>query len=192
MAGRHCTICIDPEKLRRTAELIAEGVADVGIAAALNVGRMSVHRHRTAHVLAPARAIATAAAKSRPVEAQRNEVVAAAEAGELDATTTYLALAPITNSMRRVDDRVERTAAVAEAAGHFIGVSALSGQQIRLAEMRAKLGGHGGYRNSLAGPDSGRPKFSVSIYFSNGHQETITATPVDISPTPEIDADGSE
>ena len=141
MAGRHCTICIDPEKLRRTAELIAEGVPDVGIAAELRVGRMAVHRHRVAHVLAPAQAIAAAATKSRAAEAQRNQVIAAAEAGELDPVTRYLAEAAIVDYMRPVGERLERVAAGAEATGHILGVSALSGQQIRHAEARAKMGG---------------------------------------------------
>ena len=58
MAGRHCTVCCDPEKLRRAAELIAAGAPDVGIAAELKVGRMSLQRHRMNHVQGPAQALA--------------------------------------------------------------------------------------------------------------------------------------
>jgi hypothetical protein len=115
MPGRHCTICIDPTRLRRAAELIAEGASDVAVAAELKVGRMAVQRHRISHILAPTQAIAAAAAKSRPAEAERNEVVARAEAGTLD-PTDYLSMGPIIDGLRRTDERLERVAASAGAA----------------------------------------------------------------------------
>ena len=102
MPGRHCTICIDPAKFRRAAELIVEDAADVDVAAELGIGRMAVHRHRLNHVLMLARKIAAAAAKSRVVEAQRTEVVARAEAGTLD-PTDYLSMG--TNHRRAAADR---------------------------------------------------------------------------------------
>ncbi len=149
MPGRHCTICIDPTRFRRAAELIAEGISDVAVAAELQVGRMAVQRHRVSHVLAPAQAIAAAAAKSRPVEAQRTEVLARAEAGTLD-PTDYLSMGPIIDGLRRTDERLERVATAAETDGQRVAVSALSPQQIRLAETKAKLGGVGGYGASRA------------------------------------------
>jgi hypothetical protein len=177
MAGRHCSICSHPTKLVRAAQLIAAGVSDVSVAAELQVGRMAVQRHRVGHVLAPAQAIAAAAAKSRVVEAQRTEVVARAEAGTLD-PADYLGLAPIVDGLRRTDERLERVAASAEQAGQTIGVSAVSGQQIRLAETKAKLGGVGGY-GTVKGPGgclgNGDNRFSVQIVFaSSGVVETFT------------------
>jgi hypothetical protein len=180
MPGRHCTICIDPTKLRRATQLIADGASDVAVAAELQVGRMAVQRHRVAHVLAPAQAIAAAAAKSRPVEAQRNELLAAAEAGTLD-PTDYLSIGPIVDGLRRTDERLERVATAAEQDGQRVAVSALSAQQIRLAETKAKLGGVGGYgaKGPGGGLGSGENRFSVQIIFaSEGRVETFSTRQV--------------
>ena len=90
--------------------------------------------------------------------------------------------------LRRTDERLERVAASAEQDGQRIAVSSLSAQQIRMGEMKAKLGGVGGYRTPAADPSGGSrgPRFSVNIYFSNGQQETITT--IDNPSVPEVDA----
>jgi hypothetical protein len=93
--SRHCTICCDPHKLRRAAELIGEGVSDVAGDAELKVGRMSLQRHRMNHVQGPAQALAAA---SRAVIEQRRQILAAAEAGNDPAD--YLALASIVDRLR--------------------------------------------------------------------------------------------
>jgi hypothetical protein len=87
MAGRICGICANSNTLQRAAGLIAEGLPDKKIADALgfpgNARRMLVSRHRRSHVLAPAAAIAGAASKGRANVDQRQELVTAAEAGDL-------------------------------------------------------------------------------------------------------------
>jgi hypothetical protein len=174
MPGRHCTICIDPAKLKRAAELIAGGASDVAVAAELRAGRMAVQRHRVSHILAPAQAIAAAAAKSRVVEAQRNEVVARAEAGTLD-PSDYLAIGRIVDGIRQTDARLERTAAGAEQDGQRLAVSALSAQQLRSAEVKARLGGHHGTAKGPGGGLGEGARFSVQIVFQTaGKVETFT------------------
>jgi hypothetical protein len=55
-------------------------------------------------------------------------------------------------------------------------VSALSGQQLRAAEVRARIGGVGGFAPSR-GPAEGAPreKFTINIVFANaGRTETFS------------------
>jgi hypothetical protein len=147
MAGRICKLCADNRTIKRTAELIAEALPDQKIADRLgfpgNAGRMLVSRHRRFHVEAPARAIVEAAGKGRANVQEREQAIAAAEAG--DFASAFLSLERIADDLRRVHERLERTAEVAEGDHQRLAVAALSGQQLRAAEVRAKLGGVGGY-----------------------------------------------
>ena len=82
---RPCLICSDHRKLARAGELIAAGNSDQAVANALNamtpdmpaMSLMAVSRHRRAHILAPAKALAEAAGKGRQVAEQRAQVLAA-------------------------------------------------------------------------------------------------------------------
>ena len=173
MAGRPCTICSSTEKLRLAANMIAAGATDQAIADRVGgVNRMSVSRHRHNHVMGPAKALAEAAGKGRDAVDQRAQVMAAAEAGD---PAAFVALAGIVDDLRRVHNRLERTADAAEQDNQRLAVSSLSAQQLRAAEVRAKPGGVGGYAPGRAGPDGGgMGTFSVNIHLGNGQVERIT------------------
>ena len=167
---RPCNICISAEKARLAAELIAAGTTDQAIADRLGVSRMTVHRHRHAHVLAPARAIVEASGKARDAIEQRGQIMAAAEAGD---PTAFIALANIVADLKAVHDRLERSAAAAETDGQRMAVAGLSAQQLRAAEVRAKMGNVGGYgARQAGGAEAGL--FTVNIMFSNGDRSGMT------------------
>jgi hypothetical protein len=173
--GRPCVICSDSEKTKLASVMIAEGASDQAIACRLGGGihRMAVSRHRRNHIEAPAKAIAQAAAKGRDVVEQRSQVLAAAEAGD---PVAFIALSEIVADLRKVHERLERTAEAAEHDNQRLAVSALSAQQLRAAEVRSRLGGAAGYAPPRGIPEgaAGGAKFSVSIIFQNaGHTETI-------------------
>src|SRR3954464_12918879 len=107
MAGRPCTICADAERAALACQLIATGVTDQAIADRLGVNRSAVGGHRHNHVLAPTRALVAAASKGQDVAAQRAHMVAAAEAGD---PVAFLALSAIVADLKRVHERLERTA----------------------------------------------------------------------------------
>jgi hypothetical protein len=173
MTGRPCTICSNTDKMRIAGEMILAGAPDQAIADRLCVGRMSVARHRASHVLAPAQALADAAGKGRDMAEQRAQMMAAAEAGDPSA---FVALAGIVADLKKVHERLERTAEAAEQDGQRMAVAGLSAQQIRASEVRAKIGGVGGYgAREAAGQNAGVP-FSVTINFSGGRTETISTT----------------
>src|SRR4051812_26318853 len=98
-AGRPCIICSNSKKARRCAEMIAGGVTDGAIAAEMGVHRLSVLRHRQRHVVAPARAILEAGNKGRDAQVDRQRIMTAADAGDLN-TTDYLSLASIVGDLR--------------------------------------------------------------------------------------------
>jgi hypothetical protein len=173
-AGRPCLICSSAEKTRIAAEMIAAGAADQAIADRLGDGlhRMAVSRHRRAHVVAPAKALAEMAGKGRDAVEQRAQVLAAAEAGDPSA---FVALAAIVNDLRKVHERLERTADAAELDNQRLAVSSLSAQQLRAAEVRAKIGGVGGYAAHKAPGIGDAPMFAVNIHLGDGRVERIEA-----------------
>jgi hypothetical protein len=173
MTGRPCSICSNTDKLRGAAEMIAAGATDQAIADRLDVGRMSVSRHRREHVVAPAKALADAAGKGREVAEQRAQVLAAAEAGDPSA---FVALAGIVADLRKVHERLERTADAAEQDNQRLAVASLSAQQLRATEVRAKIGGVGGYAPPKAAGQAASAQFNLIMQFSGGREERITAT----------------
>lgn len=192
--GRPCLICSSTETTRIAAEMIAVGASDQAIADRLGGGmsRMAVSRHRRAHIEAPARAIVEAANKGQAAAGQRAEIMAAAEAGD---PAAFIALTTIVADLRRVHERLERTADAAEQDNQRLAVASLSAQQLRAAEVRAKVGLVGGYAPpKVAGSGDGQP-FSVNIIFgSTGETLTITPAPdalpaPDVPPAPEIEAE---
>jgi hypothetical protein len=134
---------------------------------------MLVSRHRRFHVEAPAKAVAEAAGKGRANVEQREQLVAAAEGG--DTAAAFLALNQIAADLRRVQERLERTADAAEGDKQRLAVASLSGQQLRAAEVRAKLGGVGGYAPPRA-VASNAPRVEFKIIFSGGRTQRITGT----------------
>jgi hypothetical protein len=176
MTGRPCSICSNTDKVRSAAELIAAGATDQAIADRLGVGRMSVSRHRREHVVAPAKALVEAAGKGREVAEQRAQVLAAAEAGDPSA---FVALAGIVADLRKVHERLERTADAAEQDNQRLAVASLSAQQLRATEVRAKMGGVGGYAAQKAAGQGASVQFNLIMQFSGGREERITTTAVE-------------
>jgi hypothetical protein len=173
---RECLICRDPDRTKLVMELIAGGVSDRAIARQLGgLSHTSVARHRQNHIERPAKAIVKAANKGKDVRDERDQLVAAAEAG--DTAAAFLALNQIAADLRRVQERLERTADAAETDKQRLAVASLSGQQLRAAEVRAKLSGVGGYATPRS--DKGNaPKFELNIIFSGGHTQRIEGTPM--------------
>lgn len=117
---------------------------------------------------------------------QREEMLAAAESGDPSA---FIALAAIVNDLRKVHERLERTADAAEQDNQRLAVASLSSQQLRTAEVRAKIGGVGGYAAPRVREGEGAPVFALTINLP-GQTERIVATaePIGGPPTLEVDA----
>lgn len=179
---RPCTICSDPNRSRLAAEGVTRGDTDTAIGDAIGVGRMAVRRHRLNHVEAPARALVAAAAKGRDAAEQRVQMMAAAEAGDPSA---FITLTSIVADLRQVHERLERAAGAAEQGNQRLAVASLSAQQLRAAEVRARIGGVGGYAPQKAAATEGQT-FCLNIIFGNGHQERIEA----LVPAPGVVLDG--
>jgi hypothetical protein len=176
MPGRPCQICTDAANLRLAAEMIAAGSSDQAVAARIGgISRMAVSRHRQNHIERPAKAIVAAANKGKDVRDEREQIVAAAEAG--DVAAAFLSLERIAGDLRRVQERLERTAEAAEIDQQRLAVSSLSGQQLRAAEVRAKLGGVGGYATPR-GVAGEAPRFELNIMFSGGRTQRIEGTAI--------------
>jgi hypothetical protein len=143
---------------------------------------MAVQRHRTNHLVTPAKALVEAANKGRGAREQRAEIMAAAEAGDPSA---FVALTSIVADLRRVHKRLERTAGAAEIDNQRLAVASLSSQQLRAAEVRAKIGGVGGYAPQKVREGGEVPQFILNINFDGGRTQQIIATPM----APTIDAD---
>jgi hypothetical protein len=164
--------------MKRAAELIAEGgLPDGAIAAQLGLtghaGRMVVSRHRRFHVEAPAKAIAEAANKGRAIVEQREKTLAAVEHG--DVAAAWIALPAIVEDLRAVHLRLEESADRATAGGQLTAGATIAGQQIRLGETRARLGGLRGFTPPAAAPSSS-PVFNLTIAFADGRTEMIATT----------------
>jgi hypothetical protein len=178
---RPCSICCDSAKIKIAAEMVAAGAKDQAVADALGGGlnRMAVARHRVNHIVGPAKALAEAAAKGRDATEQRAQVMAAAEAGDPSA---FVALASIVEDLRKVHARLERSAKGAEDDNQRLAVASLSAQQLRAYEVRAKLGGVGGYAAQKAPGMGEAGAFVVNFMFSGGQVQTLSATVVDAEP----------
>src|SRR5580704_3328459 len=124
--------------------MIAAGASDQAVADRIGgISRMAVARHRQNHIERPAKAIVAAANKGKDVRDEREQIVAAAEAG--DVAAAFLGIAEIAKDLKILRDRLERTADAAETDSQRLAVASLSGQQLRAAEVRARLGNVGGY-----------------------------------------------
>jgi hypothetical protein len=180
--GRPCSICSSTEKTRIAGDMIAAGASDQAIADRLGSGlhHMAVSRHRRNHIEKPAAAIAKAAAKGRDVVEERAQTLAAAEAGD---PAAFVALANIVNDLRKVHERLERTASAAENDQQRLAVASLAAQQLRATEVRAKLGGLGGYATQRTPSPGEGATLTINFNFSRG-RETISATVLDADTIP--------
>lgn len=177
--GRKCSLCADPAKARLVAQLIA--VNDREIAAQVGATRNSVGKHRREHVIAPAKRLIELASKGADEEVRRNEIMTATDASQLG-PEHYLTLGTIVGDMKRTGDRLERVADLAEQSGQALAVSSLSSQQLRLHELRAKIGSVGSFAPKTNREEYGAP-FVLTIQFGNGDETRIEAMP-DAAPRP--------
>jgi hypothetical protein len=188
MRGQPCQICKNPEYLRIAAEMIAAGATDRAVANKIGgINRMTIFRHRHNHIEKPLKALVAAANKGRAVQDEREQLVAAAEGG--DVAAAFLGLEKIAADMRAVYARLERVAGAAEADNQRLAVASLSTAQLRGAEVRARLGGVGHYAAPKADRGAGVP-FVLHINFSGRPTTTIEGTtwrpddPMHDAPTP--------
>lgn len=185
--ARVCQICVDQAKRQIALEMIAAGASDQAVANKIGgINRMAAARHRRNHVELPTRALVAAAAKGRDAREQRKKAMAAAQTGD---PLAFVELSQIVADLRGVHARLERTADAAEQDNQRLAVSALSAQQLRAAEVRAKLGGVGGYAPPKAALLNA-PTFVLNIQFSGGRSEKIEASVADgsvIDATPIVD-----
>ena len=170
--ARLCKLCTnsDQEAVRAA---FASGGTDREIGRRFGLSHVSVGRHRREHIVRPMQAAVAALDRGRAIREQREQMIQAAEAGD---PAAFLALAEIVADLRKVHERLERTAEAAEHDNQRLAVSALSAQQLRAAEVRARMGGVGAYSPARRIVDGGGDtKFSVNIIFPNaGRTETIT------------------
>jgi hypothetical protein len=96
-----------------------------------------------------------AANKGKDVRDEREQAIAAAEGGDI--AVVFLSLERIAADLRRVQERLERTADAAESDKQHLAVASLSGQQLRAAEVRARLGGVGAYSPARNATDGAIP-----------------------------------
>jgi hypothetical protein len=187
MPGRPCQICADAARLKLTAEMVAAGASDQMVADRIGgINRMAVARHRQNHIERPARAVLAAVNKGRDARQEREQLVAAAEDG--DTAAAFLALNQIAADLRRVQERLERSADAAEIDNQRLAVASLSGQQLRAAEVRAKLGGVGGYALPRADNGGAQP-FKLIINFTGSPPTVIEGTtlpPDDLAASPPV------
>jgi hypothetical protein len=183
LRGRSCSLCASPELIRKVVtQGIAAGLSDQAIvnelqANGFQASRPGVNRHRHNCVLKPAQAIAQAAGKGKDVKEKRQEIVAAAEAGDLS-PEHFLSLASLTSELHRAADRLNRASDTAEAGGQLAALAALVGQVHRNVETRAKLASVGGFAPARAGQAGAEaPLFSLTMIFGDGRTEKIEAVP---------------
>jgi hypothetical protein len=167
---RPCKLCTHPDQ-EAVRLALANGTTDRAIGVQFNISHVSVGRHRREHVVRPMQAAAAALDRGRGIRDQREQLVKQAEAGDASA---YLALSSIIADLRKVHERLERQADAAEQDNQRLAVASLSAQQLRAAEVRAKIGGVGGYAAQKAnGPGDGVP-FTINFVFSGGASQQFT------------------
>lgn len=198
--ARPCLICSNATKTTMAAEMIAAGRTDRAVAGALNaatpgtppLSAMAVSRHRRNHVLDVTKQRIAVISKGSDARQNRVELAAAAAA---DAPTpqqfveAFFGLKAQSEKLQRIEDRLERVAALAEGNGSANGVAQVAAQQLRGVEVGSKLAGVGGYAPQRAGSDGvAGAQFAVNIYLSGGRVERIT-TVAEPSPPSTIDAE---
>jgi hypothetical protein len=162
--------------MRVAAEMIFNGAGDQAVADRIGgISRMAVARHRQNHIERPAKAIVQAANKGKDAREEREHVVAAAEAG--DVAAAFLSLERIAADLRRVQERLERTAEAAEVEQQRLAVASLSSQQLRAAEVRAKLGAVGGYAPPRSEKGNAQP-FVLNINLGENDAMRIEGVPI--------------
>jgi hypothetical protein len=163
---RTCSICCDTKKQRIAAEMLAEGATDQAVAAQIGVNRMAVARHRHNHVIKPAQDRLAIVSKGAAPRQERQQLAAAAASdapSPKDYAEAFFGLKAQAEKLSRIEERLERMAALAEAGTSANTVAQLAAQQLRGVEVGARLAGAGGYAPGKGpGENAGTP-FSVNI-----------------------------
>ena len=176
MAGRHCSICSNPDKMRTAADMIAAGAPDQTVADRVGVNRMAVSRHRRGHLIKPMMDRLAIMNKGAEPQRERQELAAAAIS---DAPTpaqfveAFFGLKAQVAKLQRIEDRLERMAALAETNDSAHGVAQVAAQQLRGVEVGARLAGAGGYAPQKAASGTEGGVFAVNIIFPGGVTESI-------------------
>lgn len=180
--ARPCNICASSDNRRIADAMIVEGATDAAIAARIQVGRMSVARHRANHVIRPAEAALAIANKGAPLRRERQDLERAAasdRASPAEIAKAALSMEAIAGRLRKVERRLE--SASQQAVNAPTALAALAGQHVRSLEFAARLGGVGGYAPAKVQPGGGAG-FAVNIIFSGGgagQPEVVTIAPLD-------------
>ena len=169
--GSRCTVCSSPEDMATVAEMGAAGHTDRAIAETLNIGRMSVQRHRTRHMTGKVGMVA----QQRQAAEQRLAVLESAPPALFD-PASYLSRDGIAADLDAIDRRLSVAAMAAAVDGRSAVLAQLSAQQLRLMETRAKLGEVGGYGRERSNGGGGSGAFTVSISINGREHSNIIAT----------------
>src|SRR4051812_45685236 len=155
--------------------MVAAGASDPLIANRLGgLSRGSARRHRIHHIERVTKAVLQAVNKGRDVRESRERAIATAEQGDIAAA--FFGITQLATDIKNIYDRLERAASAAESGQRHL-ISGLAGQQLRAAEVRAKLGGVGGYATPRTEKPSGEP-FVLNIIFSDRETIRIEGTPM--------------
>jgi hypothetical protein len=187
---RSCEICRDPAKFAKAADMLAEGASDAAISAALQVGRMSVNRHKIGHIMKPAQDRLAIISKGAGVREERQQLAQAAAAdapSPQQFADAVLGLRAQAEKLERIENRLERMAVAAETGGSANAVSQLSAQQIRSVEVGARLAGVGGYAPRAVGEGATQAPVSITFNFDSGQTESFTVLPQQPAPSPPDD-----
>jgi predicted transcriptional regulator len=155
---------------RIAAELLAEGATDQTVAARLGVNRMAVSRHRHNHVIKPAQDRLAIVSKGAVPRHERRQLAAAAASdapSPKDYAEAFFGLKAQAEKLSRIEERLERMAALAEGGKSANAVAQLAAQQLRGVEVGARLVGTGGYAPGKDPAERATTPFSVNIYLGD-------------------------
>ena len=196
MTGRPCLICSNNAKMAKAAELILAGSSDQSVANTLSamtpnlppLSEMAVSRHRRNHILKVAQDRLAIASKGAAPREERKQIAKAAAADTptvQEFVDAFFGLKAQAEKLQRIEDRLERMAALAESNESATGVAALAGNQLRAVETGAKLVGTGGFATPKMANMGGGPLVQFTIQYSGAPPFSISATPVEPDSIPD-------
>jgi len=189
--ARPCLVCTHPSR-HAIEELNSAGASDYEVGRRFDLERVSIGRHRRLHLIKPAQDRLAVLAKDSVERQQRKNLAAVASSDTPTATQfveAFFGLKAQAEKLQRIEDRLERMAALAEDNQSPNGVAQVAAQQLRSVEVGAKVAGVGGFAPArVADQAAGGQTFSINILFGNGTVERIT-TVADSGQQPRIDVD---